>query len=476
MSAQGIAQPAGRATAGELRFPEGFAWGTATASYQIEGAVREGGRGPSIWDTFSHSPGAVLGGDTGDVADDHYYRYPDDVALLAELGVSHYRFSLAWPRLQPAGRGRLNAAGLDFYQRLVDELLDRGIQPWVTLYHWDLPQVLEDAGGWPVRDTAERFAEYAGLVHDRLHDRIRYWTTLNEPWCSAFLGYASGQHAPGRREPAAALAAAHHLLLGHGLAVRALRGQDPGSELGITLNLQPVDPAGDDPRDLDAARRVDAVSNRIFLDPLFGAGYPADLRRDVGTVSDLSFVRDGDEPTIAAPLDLLGVNYYRRTVVRAPGGAEPAPDRNPQWVGSAGVEEVSRGLPVTEMGWEIDPDGLYDLLHRLRRDYGAIPLYVTENGAAFDDAPGPDGQVADPARVDYLDRHLRAAWRAIRDGVDLRGYFVWSLLDNFEWAYGCSKRFGLVYVDYGTQRRTAKDSAHWYAQVTRRNGLSGGPG
>ncbi len=451
-------------------FPDGFAWGTATASYQIEGAVHEGGRGPSIWDTFARRPGAVLNGDTGDVADDHYHRYPADVALLADLGVTHYRFSLAWPRLQPTGRGPVNPAGLDFYQRLVDELLGRGIQPWVTLYHWDLPQALEDAGGWPVRDTAERFADYAALVHDRLKDRISCWTTLNEPWCSAFLGYASGHHAPGRTEPAAALAAAHHLMLGHGLAVRALREQDPAGRLGITLNLHPVEPATPAPADVDAARRVDGVCNRIFLDPLLRGAYPADLRQDVAAVSDLAFVRDGDEQTIGAPIDLLGVNYYRRTVVRA--AAEVVPDRSPAWVGSAGVEDVSRGLPTTEMGWEIDPDGLYDILARLQRDYG-VPLYVTENGAAFADRPGPDGGVADPERVAYLDGHFRAARRAIADGVDLRGYFVWSLLDNFEWAYGYSKRFGLVYVDYATQQRIPKDSARWFAQVTRRNGLSG---
>jgi beta-glucosidase len=456
-----------QATGEELRFPAGFAWGTATASYQIEGAVTEGGRGPSIWDTFSRRPGAVLGGDTGDVADDHYHRYREDVALLADLGVTHYRFSLAWPRLQPTGQGAVNPAGLDFYQRLVDELLARDIQPWVTLYHWDLPQPLEDAGGWPVRDTAARFADYAALVHDRLRDRIRVWTTLNEPWCSAFLGYANGQHAPGRTEPAAALAAAHHLLLGHGTAVRAMREQDPGGSYGITLNLHPVDPASPAPADVDAARRVDAVCNRIFLDPVFRAAYPADLREDVAGVTDMAFVRDGDERTIAAPIDLLGVNYYRRTVVR--GAAAPQP--NPAWVGSEDVEEVEQGLPATEMGWEIDPSGLYDLLRRVTADYGPVPLYVTENGAAFADAPSDGGAVADPARVDYLDRHFRAARQAIDAGVDLRGYFVWSLLDNFEWAYGYSKRFGLVYVDYASQRRIPKDSAHWYAGVTRRNGL-----
>jgi beta-glucosidase len=454
-----------------LRFPEGFAWGTATASYQIEGAVSEDGRRPSIWDTLSHTPGAVLNGDTGDVACDHYHRYREDVALLADLGATHYRFSLAWPRLQPDGRGPLNPGGVDFYNRLLDELLDRNVQPWVTLYHWDLPQVLEDAGGWPVRDTAARFAEYAALVHGRLHDRIRNWTTLNEPWCSAFLGYAAGVHAPGRTEPAAALAAAHHLMLGHGLAVRAMRDRDPGGTFGITLNLYPVDPATDAAADVDAARRVDALSNRVFLDPLLRGGYPDDLRRDVAGVSDLAFVLDGDEQTVNVPLDVLGVNYYTRHVVRATGSATPTSARATAWVGSEDVEAVGRGLPRTEMGWEIDPQGLYDVLTRVYREYGPIPLYVTENGAAFADAPGPDGTVADPPRVDYLDSHFRAAHRAIADGVDLRGYFVWSLLDNFEWAWGYSKRFGLVYVDYPTQRRIPKSSARWFAEVTRRNGV-----
>ena len=297
-----------QATGEELRFPAGFAWGAATASYQIEGAVREDGRGPSIWDTFSHRPGAVLGGDTGDVACDHYHRYREDVALLADLGVTHYRFSLAWPRLQPTGQGPLNRGGLDFYQRLVDELLARDIQPWVTLYHWDLPQPLEDAGGWPVRSTAERFADYAAAVHDRLKDRVRVWTTLNEPWCSAFLGYAAGDHAPGRTEPAAALAAAHHLLLGHGLAVRAMRDQDQGASLGITLNLHPADPASTAPEDVEAARRVDAVTNRVFLDPILRGAYPADLRADVAGVSDFGFVRDGDLELRSAGRPTAGVD------------------------------------------------------------------------------------------------------------------------------------------------------------------------
>jgi beta-glucosidase len=451
-------------------FPAGFVWGVATASYQIEGAVDEGGRRPSIWDTFSRRPGAIHNGDNGDVADDHYHRYREDVALLADLGVTHYRFSLAWPRLQPDGKGAINTEGLDFYARLVDELLAHDISPWVTLYHWDLPQALEDAGGWPVRDTAARFAEYAAITHERLHDRIRHWTTLNEPWCTAFLGYAAGAHAPGRTEPAAALAAAHHLMLGHGLAVSAMREQDGASQVGITLNLSPADPATDDPADLDAARRVDAVSNRIFLEPLLRGRYPDDLREDVASVSDLGFVQPGDDAVIAAPLDFLGVNYYFRAVVRANAG-EPAQDPHSRaWVGSTDVEPVRTGLPTTAMGWEIDPTGLSDMLTRVHREYGPLPLYVTENGAAFDDVV-VDGTVPDQDRIAFLDAHFRAALRAIDDGADVRGYFVWSLLDNLEWAYGYSKRFGLIHVDYATQVRTPKDSARWFAHVTRHNAL-----
>ena len=416
------------------RFPEGFAWGVATASYQIEGAVREGGRGPSIWDTFSHTPGKVLNGDTGDVADDHYHRYREDVDLMTDLGVGYYRFSLAWPRLQPNGRGALNPTGLDFYERLLDALAEAGIEPWVTLYHWDLPQALQDAGGWPARDTAQRFAAYAAAVHERLRDRIAWWTTFNEPWVAACVGHAEGRHAPGLRDAAAARRAAEHMLAGHRLAVEAMRAQDPGGRFGITLNLSPVTPASGAEADVDAARRIDALLNRQFLDP----------------------VLSGDGP----PLDWLGVNYYMRHVVRA---GEPSGRPSP-WVGSEDVEFVSRGLPRTDMGWEIDADGLYDVLTRVHRDYPPLPLYVTENGAAFEG-------VDDPQRIAYLDGHLRAAHRAIADGVDLRGYFVWSLMDNFEWAYGYSKRFGLIHVDYDTLARTPKASARWFAQVTRRNGL-----
>ncbi|GAB3571185.1 GH1 family beta-glucosidase [Amycolatopsis endophytica] len=455
------------------RFPEGFFWGTATASYQIEGAATEDGRGPSIWDTFSHTPGRIADGSNGDVACDHYHRYAEDVKLIADLGSTHYRFSFAWPRLQPRGEGQLHPAGVAFYDRLIDSLLDAGVQPWVTLYHWDLPQVLEDRGGWPERDTADRFADYAVRVHERFRDRVRFWTTLNEPYCSAFIGYAEGRHAPGRTEPEAALRAAHHLMLGHGKAVRAMREQGPDGQFGVTLNLYPVDAATDDPADLDAARRVDALQNRIFLDPILRGHYPTDLLDDVSVVTDASYVRDGDEATIAAPLDVLGVNYYTRHVVRAGSGPRvPGPDGKPSaFVASADVEKVSRGLPTTEMGWEIDPRGLRDVLVRLHQEYDPIPLFVTENGIACADAPGADGAVADPERVAYLDSHFRAAHSLIEQGVDLRGYFVWTLTDNFEWAWGFSRRFGLIYVDYETQQRIPKDSARYFAEVARTNSL-----
>jgi beta-glucosidase len=453
-----------------LRFPQGFLWGVSTASYQIEGAVEEGGRSPSIWDTFSHTPGAVENGDTGDVACDHYHRYVEDVGLIAGLGVGAYRFSLAWPRLQPSGRGALNEAGVDFYSRLIDELLERGIEPWPTLYHWDLPQTLEEEGGWPARDTTARFAEYAAAVYERLHDRVRYWTTLNEPWCSAFLGYASGEHAPGIRNGAAALRAGHHLLLGHGLAVEAMRSQGHSdARFGVTLNLHPVTPASHEPADVDAARRIDGLQNRFFLDPLFQGRYPADVMADVSDLTDGSHIRPGDERQISTPIDFLGVNYYFRHVVGAVGQPDPEPS---PWVAGGDVGFVERGLPKTEMGWEIDPDGLYEMLARVHREHEIPALYVTENGAAFADPPPANGEVRDPERVTYLRDHLRMAHRATAEGIPLRGYFVWSLMDNFEWAHGYGKRFGIVHVDYATQERTPKDSARWYAEVIRANGLT----
>jgi beta-glucosidase len=459
----------------DLAFPSGFLWGAATASYQIEGAATEDGRTASIWDTFSHTPGKVVGGDTGDVAVDHYHRYREDVALMAELGLTAYRFSVAWPRVQPGGRGGLNPAGIGFYERLVDELLANGIEPWLTLYHWDLPQELEDAGGWPVRDTATRFAEYAALVHDALGDRVQHWTTFNEPWCSAFLGYGSGVHAPGRQHAPDTLLATHHLLLGHGLAVEAMRASRSDSRLAITLNLYAVSPATSSEADADAARRIDGLANRIFLDPVLLGRYPDDVVEDLAAVSDFSHVRDGDLKTIAAPLDALGINYYSRHVVGAPDPEQPPEPywRSPScWPGSEDVRFVMRGVPVTAMDWEIDAPGLVETLKRVHDQYPELPLYITENGSAFHDEVGPDGAVHDPDRVAYFDQHLRACHQAIADGVPLRGYFAWSLVDNFEWAWGYSRRFGMVYVDYQTQRRIPKSSARWYADVIARNGLA----
>ncbi|MCX2182779.1 beta-glucosidase [Streptomyces sp. SKN60] len=459
-----------------LRFPPGFRWGTATAAYQIEGAAREDGRTPSIWDTFSRTPGRVRNGDTGDIAADHYHRTAEDIALLRRLGVTDYRFSIAWPRVQPTGRGPAVQKGLDFYRRLADELREAGIRPVATLYHWDLPQELEDAGGWPQRETAYRFAEYAGLAAEALGDRVATWTTLNEPWCAAFLGYGSGVHAPGRTSDVAAMRAAHHLNLAHGLAVGALRAALPtatAAEVSLTLNLHAVRASSDVPRDRDAARRIDAVGNRIFLDPVFHGRLPKDLVEDTAAVTDWSFVRDGDLATAAAPIDSLGINYYSPTEVAAagPGAADDSGEPSP-W---AGAERHVRFVPVagprTAMDWPVDADGLYELLVRLRDELPGVPLLVTENGAAYDDYADPSGQVKDPERVAYLHAHLGAVHRALADGVDVRGYFLWSLLDNFEWAYGYSKRFGIVHVDFATQRRTLKDSARWYADVIARGGL-----
>ncbi|MFF5563547.1 GH1 family beta-glucosidase [Streptomyces sp. NPDC012623] len=459
----------------ELRFPRGFRWGTATAAYQIEGAAAEDGRTPSIWDTFSRVPGRVRNGDTGDIAADHYHRLDEDIALLKELGVTDYRFSVAWPRVQPTGRGPAVQRGLDFYRRLVDGLLAADIKPVATLYHWDLPQELEDAGGWPQRETAQRFAEYARITAEALGDRVTTWTTLNEPWCAAFLGYASGVHAPGRTDPAAALRAAHHFNLAHGLATRALREALPSkAEISLTLNLHSLRPLTDSAADLDAVRRIDAVGNRIFLDPVFHGRLPEDLVEDTASVTDWSFVRDGDLETASAPIDSLGINYYSPTVVAAasPGAPSEAPEEASPWPGAEGrVRFVPAPGPRTAMDWPVDADGLYELLTRLRDELPGTPLMVTENGAAYDDYADPSGAVHDPERVEYLRGHLTAVHRAISDGAPVRGYFLWSLLDNFEWAYGYSKRFGIVHVDFATQRRTVKDSARWYADVVGRGGL-----
>lgn len=448
-----------------FRFPAGFWWGASTAAYQIEGSTDADGRAPSIWDTFAAIPGRIAGGDTGETACDHYSRYADDVRLMAELGLTAYRFSVAWPRVVPDPDGKPNPRGLDFYDRLVDELLAAEIRPTATLYHWDLPQALEDRGGWAARETAARFLEYASAVANRLGDRVAMWNTLNEPWCSAFLGYGAGMHAPGRTSYADALAATHHLLLAHGRAAEMLRARCPHAQVSIALNAGTVRPASSAPADHDAARMIDGMLNRLFLDPLLRGEYPADVVADTAWASDWSFVRDGDLAEISQPLDAIGVNYYQPDVVAAGSGPSlPYPTRGRvTWQPLPG--------PVTGMGWAIDPSGLHEMLVRITRDYGPIPLYVTENGAAFDDRV-TCGRVHDPGRIGYLRSHLEAAHRALADGVDLRGYFAWSLLDNFEWAFGYGKRFGLIRVDYRTQERTPKDSAFWYRDVIAAGGFS----
>ncbi len=461
-----------------LAFPPKFIWGAGTAAYQIEGAAADDGRGPSIWDTFSRTPGRVRNGDTGDRAVDHYHRYEQDVALMAQLGLRAYRFSVAWPRIQPDGRGPVNQRGLDYYRRLVDCLLDHDVEPWITLYHWDLPQALQDLGGWPQREVAERFADFAQLVYGALHDRVHTWATMNEPWCSAFLGYGSGRLAPGVQDPHQALRAAHHLMLGHGRAITAMRAIDPGNHLGITLDFNPAVPASGDPADVDMARQVNGLRNRFFLDAILRGAYPADVLRDLERFTDLAHLRDGDQAVIGMPIDLLGVNYYNRALVAAgPPGTGTGTEAGAPMLEFPGAETAvfvpQEDRPRTARGWPVDPDGLYDLLLWLHREYPPMPLAVTENGAAFDDYADPEGQVHDPDRISFLDGHFRAAQRAIAEGVDLRGYFVWSLLDNYEWEEGYSKRFGLIYVDYPTQQRVLKDSAHWYRQVIARNGLDG---
>ncbi|RMI09057.1 GH1 family beta-glucosidase [Cellulomonas triticagri] len=457
------------------RFPPGFLWGAATAAYQVEGAVHEDGRGGSIWDTFSRTPGAVLHGDTGDVGTDHYHRVVEDVALMADLGLSAYRFSVAWPRVQPTGRGPANPAGLDFYRRLVDLLRDRGIAPLVTLYHWDLPQPLQDAGGWAERDTAWRFADYAGLVADALGDRVHLWTTLNEPWCSAYLGYASGEHAPGVQDPAQALAAVHTLNLAHGLGTRAVRaaaGDD--ATVSLTLNLQVNRAASDRPEDVAARDRLDRVANEVFLGPLLDGAYPEGVVAETARYSDWSFVRDGDLDLIRTRLDALGVNYYTTSLVGAvagdagdgalaPSASPDAADRPPADL--ADVTWHDRPGPRTAMGWLVEPAGLTDLLLDLHRRYPDLPLYVLENGAAYPDEVGPDGQVHDPDRVAYLHDHVEAVGRALDSGADVRGYTAWTLMDNFEWAFGYERRFGLVHVDRTTMARTVKDSGRWYRRL-----------
>ncbi|WP_327334783.1 GH1 family beta-glucosidase [Streptomyces anulatus] len=434
--------------------PADFTWGVATAAYQIEGAVAEDGRSPSIWDTFSHTPGTIDGGDTGDVACDHYHRVPEDIGLIKRLGADAYRFSVAWPRVVPGGDGPVNKAGLDFYDRLVDGLLEAGVTPFATLYHWDLPQALQDRGGWTVRETSEHFAAYASHVVERLGDRVKDWATLNEPLCSAWIGHLEGRMAPGLTDLTAAVRASYHLHLGHGLAVRAIRAASSDARVGIVNNLSPIEPASTGEADLAAARRADGHINRWWLDPILGRGYPRDMVEEYGVELP---VRPGDLETIAAPLDWLGLNYYFRQIVTSdPDGTAPH------------AKQVSvPGTRLTHMDWEVHAEGLEQLLLRLTGEYGVQRIYVTENGSAYEDVVAADGSVHDPERVRYLEEHLAACARAVAKGAPLAGYFAWSLMDNFEWAYGYDKRFGLVHVDYATQRRTVKSSGRRFAELVR---------
>ena len=446
-----------------ITFPDGFIWGAATSAYQIEGAWNEDGKGESIWDRFSHTPGTIEDGSTGDVSCDHYHRWREDIALMKELGLEAYRFSVSWPRILPAGRGKVNQAGIDFYSRLVDGLLEAGIQPFPTLYHWDLPQGLQDEGGWEARSTAEAFVEYADVLSRHLGDRVNHWITHNEPFSVAVMGYQKGEHAPGLTNTPASLKVIHHLLLSHGWAVPVLRRNSPDAEVGITLFFIPIVIASSAAANLHAARQLDGHSNRWYLDPLYGRHYPADLVAEhiaAGNLppEGLTFVQPGDLDAIAAPTDFLGVNYYTAIVLKDEGGNQSPVSPEPD-------------VECTEMGLPVNPDGLYRLLNRLYFEYQPGKLYITENGASYSDGPDSDGRIRDQRRLKYLREHFMAAHRAIECGVPLAGYFVWSLIDNFEWNRGYAQRFGIVWVDYQTQRRIPKDSALWYQQVIAENGL-----
>jgi beta-glucosidase len=456
------ADPAVLAARAAAELPARFVWGAATSAYQIEGAVAADGRGPSIWDTFARMPGKTWRGESGDPACDHYHRHAEDVRLMADLGLDAYRFSVAWPRIQPTGQGAANPAGIAFYDRLIDELLAAGIEPWPTLFHWDLPQALQDRGGWADRDTAYRFADYVALVADALADRVRHWSTMNEPWCAAFEGHMSGRHAPGVQSPVAAVRVVHHLLLGHGLAVAALRSRGEAA-LGISLNLIPAEPADDSPAAHDAARLVDGQQIRLFLDALLRGRYPDDVVGDFARAGAQLPIVTGDDKVIAAPIDWIGVNYYAPHIVEQ--GSDPR--RMSPFIPGDAVLSVRTTEDVTALGWPVRPRTFAALLRRLHRDYPGVPLYVHENGAAFHDVVSAGGEIDDSDRRGYIARHIDVVREAVLDGVDVRGYFAWSLLDNYEWAEGYRMRFGIVHVDFATQRRTLKSSGRWYSQLIK---------
>lgn len=442
-----------------LEFPDGFLWGAATASYQVEGAATEGGRTPSIWDTWSHIPGNTANGDTGDIAIDHYHRWRDDIAIMKELGLKAYRFSISWSRVLPNGRGEVNREGMQFYSDLVDGLLEAGIEPWITLFHWDLPQIIDDEGGWANRETLAAWDEYVEAVTSTLGDRVKNWITINEPWVVAYMGYLWGTNAPGRKDLKEALAVAHSLNLAHGRAVNIVRKNVPDGKVGITLNLWYVYPETDSPEDKEAARKHDLFNNRWYLDPVMTGSYPEDMWNAFGDA--VPEVQEGDMELASVKTDFLGINSYHPMYVKH----DPAADN--------GVGIAKRDLEQTAMGWPVDPQGFQDLLERVQHDYHPSAIYVTENGSAWDDAV-VDGSIHDERRIAYLKGHLNAAHRAIAHGTNLRGYFCWSLFDNFEWALGYDKRFGIVYVDYSTQERIMKDSARVYADVIAHNSVEAG--
>ncbi|WP_212029844.1 GH1 family beta-glucosidase [Metabacillus lacus] len=448
-----------------MKFPEQFIWGTATSSYQIEGAVKEDGRGESIWDRFCRIPGKVRNKENGDIACNHYFLYEEDIKLMKSLNIQSYRFSTAWSRIFPEGTGKPNSKGLDFYKRLIDCLLEHEIEPLLTLYHWDLPQLLQDKGGWTNRYTAEYFTEYSTFLYRELGDRVKKWGTHNEPWVVSYKGYALGNAAPGYLDFRSHLKASHHLLLSHGRAVSAFRELGPkDGQIGITLNIEPTYPFEDDEECRTAAKIKDGFSNRWFLDPVLKGQYPADIMELYSKFETFDYIKQNDLHVMSSSIDYLGINYYSISTNK------PGPEGE---LGFLGVESVKTGRPVTYMNWEIEPQGLYDILLRMKNEYGDIPLYITENGAAYDDTVDEDGSVSDEDRRLFIEMHLQACREAIDAGVNLKGYYLWSFMDNFEWRYGYSKRFGMVHVDYNTQKRTPKKSALWYKKVIETNSIPG---